>query len=218
METKEIFAKRLLEIREEQGLTRQKVADDLGITRASLEYYEKGKRTPDINTIAKIAKYYNTTTDYLFGLSYAKTVNTDLKAVCDYIGLSEKAVIRLKDGIVNDSPVLIPMSVYSLIKEVQNNILSKNVVFRISDCIVNCKESYECALSFAEKLDKDNLPTESELKQLDYYERMIKGEMFNLLKYISDVVQSECKQEIERLKLLKIKRNNSKEDNNNGND
>ena len=47
MTTKEILAQRLFQLREEAKITRQKAAGDLGVTRAALEFYEKGKRTPD---------------------------------------------------------------------------------------------------------------------------------------------------------------------------
>lgn len=62
---KNTFGKRLIELRENKNLSRQKVADDLGISRASLEYYEKGKRTPDIETLLKLANYFEVTCDYL---------------------------------------------------------------------------------------------------------------------------------------------------------
>lgn len=96
MTSKEIFAKKLFDIRVKRGLSRQKVADDLEITRASLEYYEKGKRTPDINTIVKIAKYFNTTTDYLFGLTETDKTEKSLKDVCDYLKTNEKNVLAVK--------------------------------------------------------------------------------------------------------------------------
>lgn len=92
MTTKEIFALRLCEARENKGLTRQRVADDLGISRASLEYYEKGKRTPDINTINVIADYFGISIDYLFGKTECTSRNESLKMVCDYTGLDEVIV------------------------------------------------------------------------------------------------------------------------------
>ena len=97
MDTKEIFAERILELRKNKGLTRQKVADDLEITRASLEYYEKGKRTPDVNTIVKIAKYYSTNTDYLLGLSNNKTTDIKIKAISEYTGLNDESISFLHD-------------------------------------------------------------------------------------------------------------------------
>lgn len=68
MTTKEILAQRLFQLREEAKIPRQKAANDLGISRNSLEYYEKGKRTPDVGMIARLAEYYGVTVDYLLGM------------------------------------------------------------------------------------------------------------------------------------------------------
>ena len=96
MNTKEIFAKRLFELRESRGVSRQELADELEITRSSLEYYEKAKRTPDIGMIAKIAIFFDVSTDYLFGLVDVATTDIKKKEVCEYLGLSEPVVNRLK--------------------------------------------------------------------------------------------------------------------------
>lgn len=92
MATNETFADRLTKLRENTGKKRQEVADELEISRASLEYYEKGKRKPDIEVLAKIAEYYKVSTDYLLGLSIASTTDKDVQFICDYTGLSEKSV------------------------------------------------------------------------------------------------------------------------------
>lgn len=95
MDTKEIFANRLFEIRENRGITRQKAADDLGISRASLEYYEKGKRTPDLNTIGKISDYFNVSIDYLMGKSDCTSYNLGLQGVCEYLGVDTVTAIGI---------------------------------------------------------------------------------------------------------------------------
>ena len=92
MDSKIIFAGRLLELREHSGLSRQEVADNLNISRASLEYYEKGKRRPDFNTIADIARFFNVSIDYLFGLSDVETTDKDVQFICEYTGLKEESV------------------------------------------------------------------------------------------------------------------------------
>ena len=90
MTAKETLPERLLYLREDRELSRQKAANDLGITRASLEFYEKGRRTPDINMIVKIAKYYNVSVDYLFGVSdYYNETSEDILTTT---GLSPQAV------------------------------------------------------------------------------------------------------------------------------
>ena len=99
MATNSVFSNRLTKVREERGIKRQQAADDIGITRASLEYYEKGKRKPDTEILMKLCDYYKVSADYLLGISNAQITATDdekLKTVCDYTGLSEKSVKGLK--------------------------------------------------------------------------------------------------------------------------
>ena len=56
-------------LRKNAGEAQNELADYLGISRGSLANYETGKRKPDINTIIRIARRYNTSTDYILGLS-----------------------------------------------------------------------------------------------------------------------------------------------------
>ena len=51
------------------GLTQQNVADSLGITYQAYSHYENERRTPDIDTIYKLAKLFNVEVDYLIGKS-----------------------------------------------------------------------------------------------------------------------------------------------------
>lgn len=112
MATNETFADRLTKLRENTGKKRQEVADELKISRASLEYYEKGKRKPDIEVLVKIAEYYKVSTDYLLGLSIAPTTNKDIQFICDYTGLSEEVVKELSEmklcamqGYIHKTPI-----------------------------------------------------------------------------------------------------------------
>ena len=91
MATNETFADRLTKLRENTGKKRQEVADELEISRASLEYYEKGKRKPDIEVLAKIAEYYGVSCDYL--LNGVKSENISINKIT---GLSDKAIENLK--------------------------------------------------------------------------------------------------------------------------
>ena len=98
MTEKNVFSERLTQLREDRGLKRQEVADALEISRASLEYYEKGQRKPDIEVAARIANYYGVSTDYLVGVSAAQvtaTENETLKTVCDYLGISEASAEQI---------------------------------------------------------------------------------------------------------------------------
>ncbi len=55
----------LKEIRKKKGYSQLKVAMDLSISREALSYYERGKRSPDINMLIKLSEYFNVSIDYL---------------------------------------------------------------------------------------------------------------------------------------------------------
>ena len=60
---------RLKELRERKNVTQQDVADALDIDRSLYARYEYGTRTPPLDNLIKMAKYYEVTTDYMLGLT-----------------------------------------------------------------------------------------------------------------------------------------------------
>ena len=75
-----------------KGIKQKELAKHLGITDNTISYFCSGSRTPNTAQIKQIAEFFGTSTDYLFGLSEADTADTETKAICDYIGLSNEAV------------------------------------------------------------------------------------------------------------------------------
>ncbi len=57
--------KGLRKIRKEKGYSQLKVAFDLNISREALSYYENGKRSPDVNMLCRMSKYFNVSIDFL---------------------------------------------------------------------------------------------------------------------------------------------------------
>lgn len=55
----------LKKIRKKKGLSQLKVAMDLSITREALSYYENGKRSPDVDMLIKLSRYFGVSVDYL---------------------------------------------------------------------------------------------------------------------------------------------------------
>lgn len=60
-----MLATHLRLLREKNGLTQKQVAEMLNIDRSTYAYYESGKTRPDILTIAKLARLYRISTDFL---------------------------------------------------------------------------------------------------------------------------------------------------------
>lgn len=67
------FNERLKELREEHNLTQTKLANELLIDQRSLSFYEIGKYEPNIDTIKRMAIFFNVSSDYLLGLTDEKT-------------------------------------------------------------------------------------------------------------------------------------------------
>lgn len=65
-----LFNERLKELRLENNLSQIKLAEKLGASQRSISSWENGERQPDFETLEKIAKFFNVTTDYLLGISY----------------------------------------------------------------------------------------------------------------------------------------------------
>ena len=65
----DILAKRLKELRLENGYTQMQLADKLHIKQQSYIRYEYGSGQPSLETLVELAKIYNVSTDYLLGLS-----------------------------------------------------------------------------------------------------------------------------------------------------
>ncbi|MGE6601484.1 helix-turn-helix domain-containing protein [Lysinibacillus fusiformis] len=58
---------RLKALRTQQRKTQQEIADLLGITRQGYAKYENNLGEPDNSTLAKLADYFEVSTDYLLG-------------------------------------------------------------------------------------------------------------------------------------------------------
>lgn len=60
---------RIREIREDKDLTQSDIAKILNVSQVAYSFYEIGKRQIPIDLLIKLAKYYNTSTDYLLELT-----------------------------------------------------------------------------------------------------------------------------------------------------
>ncbi|MDY3846674.1 MAG: helix-turn-helix transcriptional regulator [Eubacteriales bacterium] len=60
---------RLKDLREDSNLTQSNLADFLHIKQNTYSQYENGQRQLPIAVLIQLAKYYNTSTDYILGLT-----------------------------------------------------------------------------------------------------------------------------------------------------
>lgn len=99
MNAKKIFAERLRQLRLRRSESLHTTAEALGVTAQSLSLYEKGQRTINIDLLKKIAEYFGVSADYLIGLSDTAAIDTDMKAVCEYTGLTEESIENILNNL-----------------------------------------------------------------------------------------------------------------------
>ncbi len=84
-------AERIKILREQAGMSQEKLAKRLGITRSSVNAWEMGISTPSTQYIAELAGLFRVSADYLLGLNETATVSiaglteADVGLVCHLI-------------------------------------------------------------------------------------------------------------------------------------
>lgn len=77
------------------GVTQKELSEYLGLqSRQSITGYCDGSVLPNIDTLTKIASFFNVSSDYLLGLN--KCTSHNLQFINDEIGLSESAIQKLR--------------------------------------------------------------------------------------------------------------------------
>ena len=61
------FAERLRSLRREKGWSQQRLADELCLSKSSVNMYERGEREPGFETMEAIADLFNVDMNYLYG-------------------------------------------------------------------------------------------------------------------------------------------------------
>jgi putative transcriptional regulator len=69
---KECILNKVSELRQESGITQEKLANELGVSRQTVIAIEKGNYTPSVHLSLKIAKFFKAPVEKIFTISYEK--------------------------------------------------------------------------------------------------------------------------------------------------
>ncbi len=72
------FGKRLKQLRSNAGLTQLQVAQQLGVTKSVISFYELQERSPSPDVLIKLSSIFHVSTDHLLGLDNRKTIDVSL--------------------------------------------------------------------------------------------------------------------------------------------
>lgn len=115
------FNEQLRLLRQEWGFSQQELADRIGISKSSINMYERGEREPGIDTLKRIAAFYNVDIDFLLGKTskrrkglilgaridqniahniqhHRQEANLSQKQFADLLGVEEDTVVNLENG------------------------------------------------------------------------------------------------------------------------
>lgn len=83
------FGAKLKQLRLEEGLTQQQLADRIGVTKSVISYYELQERYPSPEVLTKLASIFHVTTDSLLGIERSGDY-------VDLSGLDEDDIVTIK--------------------------------------------------------------------------------------------------------------------------
>ena len=67
---KNVFGKRLKELRIEKGLSQKKLGEVFNVCNQTISFWETGSREPDLDTLLKIAHFFDVTLENLLEEKY----------------------------------------------------------------------------------------------------------------------------------------------------
>lgn len=70
--------KNLKTLRDEAGISQKQLAETIGVSQQSINKYENHNIEPDIDTLIRMADYFNTSVDYLIG-------HTDIRRKIEHV-------------------------------------------------------------------------------------------------------------------------------------
>lgn len=194
-----VFNERLKELRLKSGLNQIELAERLGCNRQKIADMERGKTAPNVEVLIKLSKIFKTSTDYLLGVSDVISTNVDIRKVCDYTGLSEKAIKRLFNEWVREDGVQ-RVAKYEdepeIIQSIKNDMISKNLLFEIAYNIFEIQDLCDITIRYVNSISD----IDKQADKLIECKQCIDAILFRLSRYIVDISNELCSDELEKLK------------------
>ena len=219
---KSTLGNRIKECRKQANMTQNELADILKVQRQIVSYYETGDRIPDIYTLSTLAKTFSTSTDYLLGLTEVQSLDVDIKEICEFTELNEKAVKALNSSVYSSkhfsdefSAESLKLYNYLLISELlgSSSLISAIMLYKSS-----LKKQTELLKEYTSTIENKNdcLMVSELIDKIWEYQRNVEKdtkyckyevvEMFEAT--VSDYLSAELKAYTEALEDYKDKSNN----------
>lgn len=71
------FGNKLKQLRTEAGLTQKQLAEQIGVTKSVISFYELRERTPSPDVLIRLASVFHVSADFLLGIEKNEEIDTD---------------------------------------------------------------------------------------------------------------------------------------------
>lgn len=102
LDKKCLFPARFMELCSTEDKPLERWGDIFGVSRQTVSNWQTGKSIPDIVKLTEVARYFKVSSDYLLGVSDTESPDVSVRAAVEYTGLSEEAVLKLNNGVVDN--------------------------------------------------------------------------------------------------------------------
>lgn len=140
---KDIIGERIKQCRRKKGLTQADVAEKLHVKRQIIGYYEKSQRTPNAEDLAFLAQEFDTTVDYLLGLTnYEKDPSPEAITMHKYTGIDENIIEYYHDRKrdLDDNPENDPVYMLESPIRLVNSLLSVDEFYDVEEVFLQYTE------------------------------------------------------------------------------
>ena len=189
-----IIGKKIKELRKNNNLSQDELGKKVACDRNKIADWERNKSEPKIEYIIKLSKVFNVSSDYLLGLSEPFTTDNELKFVCDYTGLNEKAINKLSlygSRIEHTKP-----EEYNDRQrrkhEVKSDIISSRLFFKIAHHVEKYNEKSEQLISLVDKFKKSDNNPFGELEDIENKEKEMKYELYEMQEDCIEYIKKQC--------------------------
>lgn len=138
------FPSALRRLMDEQSVTQDALSKVTGKTRQTISQYVNGISEPGYDTLVKIAKHLNVSTDYLLGNTNVKNTNPNIRSASEYTGLSESAIKTIR--FLKDNEIKIKILNF-LLEDTLFTLDFTNRLFQY------CLSSFQLSLAKARRID-----------------------------------------------------------------
>ena len=175
-----VVLERFKQLIDDSIVSRQVIADKIGCDVSTITKHYNGERNITVDYVIKYAKYFNVSTDYLLGVSDVKSVDEDVKFICDYTVLNDNviknllrksstSVLDILNVLLSDSYYyffldfcislqVLPMS-YSVLASAKSELVNEeNKIKKDEDLIEEC-------ISFSQQVEEDVIIKNYKLEQ-----------------------------------------------------